>query len=497
MSSISTPDQRVSPSLAIIGGGLAGISAAESALRSGFQVTLFERSRVLGGRAGSLFEPNTGQWIDNGQHVALSCCTELLRLNQRLGLTGFFEQKKTIPFARIDGKRGQLAPAGWLPNRWQFLPAFLTFPFLSLKERFTTGLLLRELGNPKKTNVKVNVKTPESGTFAQWLENKKVSANAIEQFWTPLIFSTLSESIEYVSFDAVQHIVRESFPAGSQAMTFYIPTVPLRTIYHETVAEQLRNRGVELNFLKRVKRFYWTLPADSDFQSDAPQPYASPKIRALELADSSCRSFDYYLLAAPLPQFQEIMSNSALETYTEQLALERFEPASITTIHLWFNRRLLPAKLSHSALLGGPGQFLFCPRRDENNNNNNNQQNNKCIYHTVVISASHRLLAEHEFTSRGSLGLAERVVEQLRNTFASSFQKETTQLLFHRVTTHFEAVFSPNPSVYLARPESETPFSNLVLAGDWTQTKLPATLESAVRSGQHAVQILKKIDSLD
>ncbi|MDR2114924.1 MAG: FAD-dependent oxidoreductase, partial [Planctomycetaceae bacterium] len=182
------------------------------------------------------------------------------------------------------------------------------------------------------------------------------------------------------------------------------------------------------------------------------------------------------------------------------LALERFEPGSITTIHLWFNRRLLPDEFSHCALLGGPGQFLFCSGKNENNNpeNNNPDANNPeknigGIYHNVVISASHRLLSEHEFTARGNFGLAERVVQQLRKTFAQSFQNETTQLLFYRVTTHFEAVFSPSPAIYLKRPETETPFDNLVLAGDWTQTKLPATLEGAVHSGRHAVQILKKL----
>ncbi|MDR2706504.1 MAG: hydroxysqualene dehydroxylase HpnE [Planctomycetaceae bacterium] len=505
MSSISTPDQRVYPSLAVIGGGLAGIAAAESALQNGFRVTLFERSRVLGGRAASLFDPNTEQWIDNGQHVTLGCCTELLDLNQQLGLTGFFEQKKTIPFAQIGGQRGTIASVTWLPNHWQFLPAFLTFPFLSLKERFTTGLLLRELGTQKNVkvhvnaNAKVEVKVPESGTFAQWLNDKKVSANAIEKFWAPLIFSTLSESIDYVSFNAVQQIVRDSFLAGHRAMTFYIPTVPLRTIYHEATAEQLRNRGIELNFLKRVKRLCWEFQAEPDFlQSDNTEHHTRPKIHALELSDGSRQSFDYYLLAVPLLQFQEIMIDSDLELYTEQLALERFEPGSITTIHLWFNHRILPAELSHSALLGGPGQFLFCPGKDEKNNHekDNHEKNNKGIYHNVVISASHRLLVEHEFTSRGSFGLVERVVQQLQNTFVRSFQKETTQLLFHRVTTHFEAVFSPNPAVYLERPESATPFSNLVLAGDWTQTKLPATLESAVRSGRYAVQTLKTLETL-
>ncbi|MDR1268641.1 MAG: hydroxysqualene dehydroxylase HpnE [Planctomycetaceae bacterium] len=491
MSSLSTPEQRVYPSLAIIGGGLAGIAAAESASKNGFRVTLFERSRVLGGRAASMFEPNTGQWIDNGQHIALGCCTELLDLNRQLGLTEFFEQKNTIPFAQIDGKHGILTPATWLPNRWQFFPAFLTFPFLSLKERFTTGLLLRKLGSQKKES--------EPETFAEWLNTKKVSANTIEKFWAPLILSTLSESIEHVCFKAVRQIIRDSFLAGHQATTFHIPTIPLRTIYHEITAEQLRNRGIELHFLKRVKRFCWEFQTDPNLLSDnnssndddTQQQYANPRICALELADGSRWSFDYYLLAVPLSQFREIMTNSDLEPYAEQLALERFEPGSITTIHLWFNRRLLPDGFFHSALLGGPGQFLFCPRKHGQNNENNHETNNKGIYHNVVISASHRLLSEHEFTSRGSFRLVEQIVQQLRNTFVQSFQNEATQLLFHRVTTHFEAVFSPNPVVYLERPESETPFDNLVLAGDWTQTKLPATLEGAVRSGRHAVRILK------
>jgi squalene-associated FAD-dependent desaturase len=495
LSSISTPDLRVYPSLAVIGGGLAGIAAAESASKNGFRVTLFERSRILGGRAASLFDPNTSQWIDNGQHVALGCCTELLDLNQQLDLTRFFEQKKTIPFAQMDGKHGMITPTTWLPNRWQFFPAFLTFPFLSFKERFMTGLLLRKLGVQKKES------ELESGTFAEWLRTKKVSVNTIKKFWEPFIFSTLSEGIEHVSFDAVQQIIRDSFLAGHQAMTFHIPTVSLRTIYHENTTEQLQNRGIELHFLKRVKRLFWELQTDSDLpandndnsnnnNSNTQQQYTSPKIQALELADGSRWSFDYYLLAVPLSQFWKIMTNSDLESYTEQLALERFEPGTITTIHLWFNHRILPDGFSHCVLLGEPGQFLFCPEKKEKNNH---EKNNKGIYHNVVISASHRLLSEHEFTSRGSFGLIERVVQQLQKTFVRSFQNEATQLLFHRVTTHFEAVFSPTPAIYLKRPESETPFDNLVLAGDWTQTKLPATLESAVRSGRHAVQILKKL----
>ncbi|MDR0338070.1 MAG: hydroxysqualene dehydroxylase HpnE [Planctomycetaceae bacterium] len=499
MSSILASEQRVCPSLAVVGGGLAGIAAAEAALQNGFRVTLFERSRVLGGRAASLFEPNTGQWIDNGQHIALGCCTELLDLNRQLGLTDYFERKESIPFAQIGGKQGKLTPVRWLPQCWQFFPTFLTFPFLSFRERINTGLLLRKLS----TATTGKESTPD--TFAEWLRTKKVSANTIEKFWAPLIFSALSESVEHVSFEAVRQIVRDGFLAGYRAMTFHIPTLPLRAIYHDIVAEQLQNRGIELHFLRRVKRLCWEFPADSDNSAgnndntntaeSSPQPSPQQhetrlRIDALELSDGTRLSFDYYLLAVPLSQFREIMTASDLEPYTEQLDLERFEPGSITTIHLWFNHRLLPDDCSYSVLLGGPGQFLFCPQRERKNIP---AEKNAGVYHTVVISASHRLLSEHEFTSRGSFGLVERVVQQLQNTLAGSFHKETTQLLSSRVTTHFEAVFSPTPAVYLQRPESETPFENLVLAGDWTQTQLPATLESAVRSGRHAVQILQAL----
>jgi squalene-associated FAD-dependent desaturase len=480
LSSTIITDQRVPPSLAIIGGGLAGIAAAESALRNGFRVALFERSRVLGGRAASLFEPVSGQWIDNGQHVVLGCCTELLDLNKQLHLSQFFEQKKSIPFAQTDGKHWIMAPSTFLPflpHCWQLFPSFLTFPFLSLKERFTTGWLLRLLGGTQKSQ-------PE--TFAQWLAVQQVSANAIEKFWAPLVFSTLSETIEQVSLDAVRQIIHDGFLSGQKAMTVHIPTVPLRTIYHETVTEQLRNQGAELHFLKRVKRFCWEFPTDPNLaaneQTEQLESTGIPKINALELADGSRHSFDYYLLAVPSFRFWEIMAASDLESYTEQLGLERFEPGAITTLHLWFNRRLLPPNHSHTALLGGPGQFLFCPGKSETTG--------KSVYHNVVISASHRLLAEHEFTSRGSSALVEQVLQQLKNTFKKSFQNGTTQLEHHRVTTYFDAVFSPTPSVYLKRPEAKTPFANLALAGDWTQTKLPATLESAVRSGRNAVQIL-------
>lgn len=495
--------------MAVVGGGLAGIAAAEYAARNGFRVTLFERARVLGGRVASLYEPISGQWIDNGQHLLLGCCTELLALNERLNLSSFFDRKDSIPFAQTDGKRWLMAASPYLPNRWQLAPAFLKIPFLSFKDRLATGLMLRKLGKRNQT-----------GAFAQWLAAEHASDVAVEKFWSPLIFSALSETVENVSFEAVQKVVCDGFLSGREAMSVYLPKIPLRDIYHAAALGALQKLGVEVRFFARIRRLHWDyFPDDSadapasdppnvfqektDNNSDDDDSSGVPRITALEMGDGSLEKFDSYVLAAPAYRTREILEASELEPYVEQLGIDRFEPGAITTIHLWTNRRLM-GEFSHIALLGGPGQFLFCPRTDSaeltglkksgNESVGDSADNEKGFYHAVVISAAHRLLSESELSSRNDSPLLERVMQQLQGTFPESFPRngqEPTRLLHHRITTFFDAVFSPNPSVYLERPPQETPFSNFALAGDWTQTHWPSTMEGAVRSGLLAVDVIK------
>ena len=456
--SVSSPTRR----LAVIGGGLAGIAAAEAAKQKGFDVDLFEWSRTLGGRATSMFEPTTGRWIDNGQHVVLGCCTELLALNQRLGLDRFFERQSDIPFASTEGKRWTMAASPFLPLRWQLVPAFLKLPFLTFKDRLATGLLLRKLPKVKPGNTEIS--------FGNWLAAERATAASIEGFWTPLILSTLSETVEHVSFSAAQKVVRDGFLSGLDAMTMHVPTQPFRSIYHEATADHLSRLGVRLHFLSRVAHLQWTDETDD----------GGAGILSLTLADGTVRSFDQYVLAIPSFRVWKLFEESGLEDFAEQLDLGRFEPGAITSVHCWFDRCVLPGHWKQAALIGGPAQFLFCPRQESDRNG---------VYHTAVISASHRLLSDLELTSKGTATLLDRVVRQLQATFPESFH-EPNELRNGRTTTVFNAVFSPNPSVYGSRPSQATPFTNLALAGDWTATDWPATMEGAVRSGIFAVDTL-------
>ncbi|MGL4594781.1 MAG: hydroxysqualene dehydroxylase HpnE [Thermoguttaceae bacterium] len=477
------------PRIAVIGGGLSGVAAAETAARAGCRVTLFERSSVLGGRAASLFDPISNEWIDNGIHVTLGCCNTLLELQQRLGIDSFFDKHRALPFMRDNGDSYRIAPCSFLPATWQWFPTFLMFPFLSFWDRIKTGKLINKLG--KRTfsaENDVNFSSAHS-SFAAWLNDENVSEKARDYFWLPLILSTLSETPENVSLGAVQKVVRDGFLSHRDAMTMYIPKLPLRDIYHEPIQKVLTSLGVEVRTLTRVCRLHENIDIKNETTTQ------QRRIGSLEQttagAAPKCESFDHFILAVPIVRTWEILHQSGFSDFAERLGSDRFEPGAITTVHLWFDRNLLSPNLSHTVLLGSPGQFLvrrdssYCGQNCENTSSDELSKQ-KSHYHAVVISASHRLLSEAELTAAKSDILVKRVLTQLEKTFPKQFSEAT--LIHQRVTTHFDAVFSPSHPLFFDRPSLNTPFSNLTLAGDWTQTDWPATLEGAVISGIKAAQ---------
>jgi len=438
--------------LSIVGGGLAGIAAAEAASTCGYQVALFERSGVLGGRVASLLEPTQKQWIDTGQHLILGCCTDVLALHRRLGLDRFFRRSDGIPFATIKQQHWSLTASPLLPTRWQLIPAFLAMPMLPFTERLRTGRLLNKLTRETLPDISI----------ADWFKQHNVSQNALDTFWLPLVLSAVSETPEYAAAKAIQTVIQNGFLAGREGMSIHLPTVPLRAIYHDATSAALARRDVSLHFFKRLRRLHWEENDTDDL----------PTITALEFSDGTIEQSDHYILAIPSFQLWKVLEASELPCCAEQLGLERFEPGAITTVHLWLDRPVLSAGKRFCALSGGIGQFLCASSNVEN-------------YYTVVISAAHRLLSVEEMVMGGSNDLAERVVEQLRGTFGLL----TLKFRHCRTTTNFEAIFSPKPTIYVERPDSKGLFANGTIAGDWTKTGFPATMEGAVRSGIVAVEM--------
>lgn len=463
------------PRLAVIGGGLAGIAAAESAVNRGYEVDVFEWSHVLGGRVASIFEPNVARWIDNGQHILLGCNTELLALHARLGLQEEFDRYDSLTFYAQDNKNWTLASSTYMPLRWQMAPSFLKMPFLTFRERLTTGLALRKLAKLGKRKIDEGKNPDSAKKLGDWLRAEGASQNSIERFWSPVVFSGLCETIDSASLHAAGKIVRDSFFSGREAIALHLPRKPLREIYHHRIASALEQAGVRIHFGARAARFELD-PSDS-------------KVENLVLNGERTLKFDKYILAIPHFRARRVLSDSGLDDFAESLKLDRFEPGAITTIHLWFNRRILPPEIHQVATLGEPGQWLYCPKYEHSAPG----ATIGGVYHLVSIGASHRLLSEEELMPRGKSLLLERLISQLKSLFPHEFTtgNEPLKLLHSRITTSFEAVFSPAPEIYSDRPDQSSPLENLALAGDWTQTDWCSCMEGAVWSGRKAIEFLQ------
>ena len=186
----------------------------------------------------------------------------------------------------------------------------------------------------------------------------------------------------------------------------------------------------------------------------------------LVLADGTRRAFDFVIVAVPWRNVRSLLSEELLAAIPAIADVERIEPAAITAVHLWFDRPITP--LPHAVLVGRLGQWMFAPFR-------NNKVPPASRYYQVVISASHQL------GNRNADDLLAEVRRELRAIWPAA---QAARLLHGRVVTQPAAVFSVQPGLDRLRPPQATPMENLSLAGDWTSTGWPATMEGAVRSGR-------------
>lgn len=472
----------------VVGGGLAGMAAAEQAARNGARVTILEWRRVLGGRAAaySIKLPAKNRvTVDNGQHIILGCCTESLALFERLGIKTCFTRRDGILFAS-PADFGKNSPRRWkfsasplLPTKLQFAPAFFKNPFLSFGDRVQIALVARRLGG--RRNLLKN-SSPNDISFAAWAESQRLSKKSLAVFWQPFILSVLCETLENVSISAVQKVVRQGLFGGRDALAMYIPNQSLHEIFNNRAGDALRAQKVEIIFGERVESFN-----------------ADENEVTLRARSGNEWNADAAIFAIPPSSLWGVMHNAQIaEEVMSGFGFDGFCDAAITTIHLWATRRILPAGEDVCALLGDfrndnfqddfnrGGQMVFVPPRDADNDAG--------ILHTVVISAAHRLLNEEELASSGHEKLIARVIEQLRQTFPEAFSEtfadSASPIRYAKVTTVLDAVQSPKVKNSHNILTSEEKIPRVAFAGDWRCDDFPNTFESAVRSGINAVESL-------
>ncbi len=440
---LTVAELRDTPSVGIIGGGLAGMAAAAALAVRGCRVELFERRKHLGGRAGSFHDPEWDAWIDHCPHVSLGCCTNLADFCRRLGFGGAFARHRALNFIGPDARRHRFAPSRWLPAPLHLAPALWRLRFLSVDDRINIGRVVVRLARPLPANEREQV-------MATWLRWQGQSDRAIERFWKPVLVSALSESLDRIAVPVGRKVFTDGMMASRGAHVMHLPTEPLYELFHRRGGDWLAARGVALRL---------AVPADHVFT-------AGERSGGIVLDTGSRRAFDFVVLAVPWHKVRGLLRAALLARLPEMAPMARFESAPITAVHLTFDRPITP--LPHAVLPGRLSQWLFAGGAEEGRRR-----------YAVVISASHELVGTDPDA------LAERVRAELAGAFPAASR---ARLLHARAVTHPAAVFAPLPATEPYRPAQMSGVEGLFFAGDWTATGWPATMESAVRSGYLAAE---------
>lgn len=443
-----------SPRVAVVGGGLAGLAAGSALAESGLRVTLFERRPYLGGRASSYQLPGTGEVVDNCQHVLLGCCTNLIEFYQRIGAEDKIRWYDRMTFLEPGGRASVIEPSS-LPAPLHTVPAFLRASCLNLPDKLSIAAGMAALAPimPRDTGE----------SFLQWLRRHGQTERAIERFWKTVLVSALNEEIDLISIPYAAQVVRESFLKSPAAGRMGVPTVPLTELYNRA-GDYISARGGEVRFRSSVESFRGELAA----------------VKLLTAGGEE--GFDFAVLAVPFDALSRMLPQTTAAEPLRQ-SLDHFETSPITGIHLWFDRQI--TDLDHAVLLDRTIQWMFHKSKllvGRSSGAEGVTGNNS--YVELVVSSSKILVDK----SRGDI--VDMALAELREFFPEA---RAANLVKSAVIKEVHATYSPRPGIEVRRPSPETVWPRIFLAGDWTATGWPATMEGAVRSGYAAAQCVARV----
>jgi squalene-associated FAD-dependent desaturase len=457
--------------VAVIGGGLAGLAAGCALADAGYLVELFERRPFLGGRASSYELPGTGEVVDNCQHVLLGCCTNLVDFYCRLGVEQQIRWYHEITFVLPGGKSSVLKASNW-PAPFHAAKSFLKSSVLSFRDKLAIARAMLAL-IPR-------LPQDNGESFQTWLERHGQTQQAIDRFWAPVLVSALNEDLDRIGVRYAAFVFRESFLKSPEAGWMGVPAVPLSDLYG-TAAGYIEERGGRVHLRGAVD----SLHAEGD------------SVR-LCVGGEELRA-DYAVLATPFNAVEKILPQTAeMEMLRGDAA--RFTSSPITGVHLWFDREITP--LEHAVLLERTIQWMFhkskilrpdqaAPAsfregktpdgREPGFPSARKSSAQRGSYLELVVSSSKALL------DKPRQEIIDLAVRELAEFFPTAHE---AKLIKATVVKEVHATFSPAPGSDAFRPSHQSPWPRLFLAGDWTATGWPATMEGAVRSGYGAAQAL-------
>ena len=349
-------------SVVIVGGGLAGMAAAEALSRipNGPTITLLEAKRKLGGRAGSFADPDSsspgsGETIDYCQHAAMGCCTNFIDLLERCGLQQHVRRYRELTFLHPKHRPSRFAPIKWLPAPLHLLGTID-------QQRYLPRQCRREIKRGLWRLMRTPTSDLQQTIASDWLKAAGQSVQSIQNFWDVILVSALGEQTDHVSMAAARKVMIDGFAVAHGASDVLVPSLPLSELFGKHLAAVLSDRGIRLLTGQPVLRI---------------EPH-----RTVVTANESFAA-DHIVCAVPWHQISRLMENYPGQKLLG-FDLERFAnfPSSpITGVHLWWDRSI--TDLDHAVMVGTLSQWLFRDPVDAAKNQRGDQH-----YTQVVVSAS-------------------------------------------------------------------------------------------------------------
>lgn len=435
------------PDVVVVGGGFAGLAAATKLASDGARVLVLDARPQLGGRATAFVDRATGELVDNGQHVLFGCYYQTLEFLRRIGaddrvrVHGALE----VPFLDKAGRRSVLRCPP-LPAPLHLLAGVLDWDALPWRDRLSALRLARPLRAARRGEL------PAGMTVSQWLAAARQGKKLREWLWEPLAVAALNQSPGEASAAPFVRVLAEMFGPDPSAAAIVLPTCPLHRMYAEPARDYITSRGGEVrtNALAR-------LVVERD-------RVAAVEVRGERVpADRAIAAVPWFglrqLFAAGVPASMERIAAAA----------DAMASKPIVTVNLWYDRQV-----TSDAFVGLPGrtmQWVFEKRL---------AFGEQASHLSVVSSAADALagMPAGDLIGRAAAEIA-----------AALPGARGATLLRGTVIREKRATFSLAPG-QPPRPSTETPIRGLTLAGDWIDTGLPGTIESAVISGHRAAGVL-------
>lgn len=432
----------MTPDAIVIGAGCAGLAAATALVDQGARVLVLEARPILGGRASAVRDAATGEKLDNGQHVLMGCYDDTLAFLGRIGAAGRVRTQAglTVTMAERSGHRSTLHLPP-LPAPLHLLAGVLAWEALSWGEK----LSVLRVGAMVARGVPVAL--PASLSVRQWLERHGQAPRLIELFWEPLALAALNQPIDQAAVDTFLEVMRRMFGPTAERASLIVPAVPLDELYAEPAREWLHARGSEVRTRASARVvFNGEAVAGVEVRGEripAPTVVCTAPWFALGQA-----------LAGAPPALADLLARAA-----------GTDSSPIVTVNLWYDRPVMD-----EMLMGLPGrvfQWVFDKGRVFGRDRS----------HLSLVASGAADVVARSNDELVAFGRRE-VTEAIPGARAA-------RLLHASAVRERHATFSLAPG-QPARPRTRTPVRGLLLAGDWVDTGLPATIESGVASGHWA-----------